>query len=128
MQQNDKNGNAQTFGWPLAVSAGVFCCNTELMQEHYNGRVFPPASYHHLHKVFKSVLVLIFPVDIFMLIIFRLWSISLMMTDKGEISKTLKMDFFKKKCMISHSNDDQSAGRTLNWAPLVWIERGDRDC
>jgi hypothetical protein len=58
-----------------------------------NNRVFPPASYHDLQTVSKSVFMHSFLVEIFTLIIFRLWSISLIMTGGGEIAKSLKMHY-----------------------------------
>jgi hypothetical protein len=76
--------------------------------------VFPPASSHRYMKVFVSVSMHVFLVEIFTLIIFRLWSISLIMTDEREIAKSLKMQLFKQKCIISQFDDDQSARRRLN--------------
>jgi hypothetical protein len=87
-----------------------------------SGWVFPPASSHDLQKAFLSISVHIFLVEIFTLIIFRLRSISLITTGKGEIAKSLKMQFFKQNCIISLFEDDQSVRRRLNWAVIVLIE------
>jgi hypothetical protein len=84
--------------------------------------VFPPASSHRYMKVFVSVSVHFFLVELFTLIIFRLRSISLIVTGKGEIAKSLKMHFFQQKSIRSQLEDDQSVRRRLNWPVLLWIE------
>jgi hypothetical protein len=65
-------------------------------------------------KVFVSASVYVFLAEIFTLIIFRLWSISLIMTDGGEIAKSLKMHFFEQKRILSQFEGDQSLRRHLN--------------
>jgi hypothetical protein len=76
--------------------------------------VFPPASSHRYMKVFVSASVHFSLVEIFTLIIFRLWSISLIMTGDGEIAKSLKMHFFEQKCILSQFGDDQSVRHRSN--------------
>ena len=70
--------------------------------------------FHRYMKVSKSVSMHFFLVEIFTLIIFRLWSISLIMTNEGEIAKSLKMHFSEQKCIISQFEDDQSVRRRLH--------------
>ena len=82
--------------------------------EDRNDRVIPPASFHRYMKVVGSISMHCFLVEIFTLIIFCLWSISLIMTSRAEITKSTKMHFFEQKCIIYQFEDDQSVRHHLN--------------
>ena len=84
-----------------------------------DSRVFSPASSHRYMKVLETVAVHIFLVEIFTLIIFCLLSISVIMTSRAEITKSLKMHFFDQKYIISRFEDDQSVRHHLNGAFII---------
>jgi hypothetical protein len=57
-------------------------------------------------KVFQATLKTIFLVELFAMINFRLWSISLIMACKAEIARTLQIDTLQQKCMLSQLKGD----------------------
>ena len=62
-------------------------------------RQLPPMIY----RKFSNRSLHFFLLEIFTLIIFRLWSISLIMTSRAEITTSLKMHFFDQKCIMGDS-------------------------
>jgi hypothetical protein len=77
------------------------------------------ASSYRYMKAFVSVSVDLFLVELFTLIIFHLRSVSIIVTGKGEIAKSLKMHFFEQKYIRSQFEDDESVRRRLNSAVLL---------
>jgi hypothetical protein len=59
MQQNDKNGNAQTFGWPLAVSTGLSDFDCFSKERHFHAKLKSRSECMYFGSNFEKFLVTI---------------------------------------------------------------------